>query len=91
MRPSHSIGKAVQLKPDFAEAQLNLGLALEGSGQLDEAITADDRPFAQTGLRRSILQSRQRPWGVSDNSKKRSLPIDRRFSSNWIPSSCAAV
>ncbi len=31
--------KALQIKPDFVEAQYNLGTALAGCGRFDEAIT----------------------------------------------------
>ena len=37
-RPSPIIGKALEIKPDYAEAHNNLGNALAGRGQFDEAI-----------------------------------------------------
>ena len=38
-RPSPSIEKALEIKPDYAEAHNNLGLALAEGGRTDEAIT----------------------------------------------------
>ena len=37
-RPSRIIRKALEIKPDYAEAHNNLGLALASRGQVDEAI-----------------------------------------------------
>jgi len=34
------IGKAIALRPDYAEAHYNLGIALKDQGKLDEAVAA---------------------------------------------------
>ena len=48
--------KALEIKPDYAEAQVNLGIALAGRGRIDEAIAQYRKgPGNQTRLRRGPL------------------------------------
>ena len=54
--------EAIRLKPDYAEAHYNLGIALRGQGKLDEADRRIPRGDpAQARLRRGPLQPRHRP------------------------------
>ena len=54
--------EAIRLKPDYADAHYNLGVALSQKGQTDEAIRQlQEATPPEAGLRRSPQQPRHRP------------------------------
>ena len=68
-------GKALEIKPGYAEAYVNLGNAMATRGQMDEAMAAPEGRGSQSWLRRGLQQSRQCDGGVrTERPGDRALP-----------------
>ena len=57
-RRSRNTKKALEIKPDYAEARNNLGLALAGCGRIDEAIAQSKRPWKSSPTTPRRIQPR---------------------------------